>query len=108
MSRTAAILNRLVQMRRNRNWTQAEMGRRIGLTEEAFRSMEKGRTIRLEWDTIVLLTELVAESGMTWIGFLAPADDPVAPPTKNSGSAAAAQRTGGKSVKNGPKPRSGR
>ena len=109
MSRTAAILSRLIQLRQRRNWTQSEMGRRIGLTEEAYRSLEKGRTIRLEWDTIVLLTELAAEEGMSWSAFIAPGSDPDAGPVKNSGPSAGAPRSpGGKGGRNGPKSRSGR
>jgi transcriptional regulator with XRE-family HTH domain len=92
MSRTAAILERLVKLRRDRNWTQAEMGRRIALTEEAYRSLEKGRTIRLEWNTIGLLTDLVRESGADWSEFPAPASD--APPVPRNSSVPAATAPG--------------
>jgi transcriptional regulator with XRE-family HTH domain len=94
MSRTAAILERLVKLRRDRNWTQAEMGRRIALTEEAYRSLEKGRTIRLEWNTIGLLTDLVRESGADWSEFLAPAPASDAPAAPRNSSAPAATAPG--------------
>jgi DNA-binding XRE family transcriptional regulator len=97
MSRTAAILDRLIQLRNDRSWTQAEMGRRIALTEEAYRSLEKGRTIRLEWETIWLLSELVAESGLTWEGFLA------APPAEAVQTAGSAPARGAAPAAHGPK-----
>jgi len=64
-----AILNRLLDLRRRRMWSQAEMASHLNLTEEAYRALEKGRTIRLEWDTILRLLRILSESGLSWDWF---------------------------------------
>jgi len=61
------------------------MAARLNLTEEAYRALEKGRTIRLEWDTILLLLGILTESGESWEHFFygdpQPAAEPAPRPT---------------------------
>lgn len=65
MSLTDRIVQRVLEVRKRRRFSQSEMGARLGLTEEAYRALEKGRTIRLEWDSINRLLVLLRESGLS-------------------------------------------
>lgn len=64
-SPVVGILDRLTDIRRRRNWSQAEMAGYLAVTEEAYRALEKGRTIRLEWKTIVRLWDVIENSGLS-------------------------------------------
>jgi transcriptional regulator with XRE-family HTH domain len=90
MSDVGGITDRLVEVRRRRRWPQAEMARRLGLTEEAYRALEKGRTVRLEWQTFVLLLGVLAESGISLDWFFLgvgrpPPEEGAAPEAEPSG-----------------------
>lgn len=68
------------------------MSENLGLTEEAYRSLEKGRTIRLEWDTILRLMDVLDAGGLSVDWFFgrspklaAPAPAPPRPDTDSSG-----------------------
>jgi len=66
---TEDILDRLLELRRRRMWSQSEMASHLDLTEEAYRALEKGRTIRLEWDTIIRLLMILSGTGLSWNWF---------------------------------------
>lgn len=57
-----AILTKLRELRRLNNWSQREMAGRLAVTEEAYRAMEAGRTVRLEWDTVSRLMDVMANT----------------------------------------------
>jgi transcriptional regulator with XRE-family HTH domain len=65
MSLGIRIVQRLSEVRKRRRMSQAQMGTRLGITEEAYRALEKGRTIRLEWITIHRMMLLLRESGLS-------------------------------------------
>jgi transcriptional regulator with XRE-family HTH domain len=81
MSPVNRIVQRLLDVRKRRRLSQAQMGARLGITEEAYRALEKGRTIRLEWVTIQRLMLLLRESGLSYEWFFdVPAAGESAPP----------------------------